>query len=345
MSKSCSIEDLPYIPPMADIDNEFIEEYSVHIASEADSNTNDTDLDVDIAPSTPNSISHTNPPAVLFEIKGYELNQDGQILMDNQDERSVGEVLNSNEDNKQSIKPKRLIEDAEPDPINYDNAHWKRYNKIKQNKDLFTPVSSAIGCKLRTFQCFSFLGCLFAIVAVLTDSLTVVTGQHAFVDGYSDSIICGWSSMYVIQYDDAIGVSETTMRYDANECENAAGAHVCDELFAHGIIWILCAMLSIVGIFTSLVLFCCVLPMKPQRFKDCKSFSSLVLVLTIVFEVIGVISWVSDDYCSDKEFINSFYDKQIEAIHTGSSIDVMVGSMLCSLVCVSLNLCVYIPKL
>ena len=320
-----------YIPPMVEA-NDMIE-------SNEKLKYIDDDCKSKESSSSPSAayIEPTEP--VLFQIKDYQLNEEGiPIIAKNKkvNEGIIGEILIDNKEEYKAIKHDE-IEDAEPDPINYDKDHWKQYdqngNKRKRN---------IISCRLRIFQCFNFLSCLLSIVALLTDNLTIITGQHQY-GYYNDTIICGWNNIHIIQYDVTIGITQNVIKYNDDiicNQNNNNNHHICHNLWIHGLIWLILSVVSVVIIFTILVLFCCIFPLKTERFKHYKTTSGIFIGLNILFQVIAVIIWVSNDYCYDHNFIETFYDKHIESITNGSSIDVMIGSMLCGLICTSLIICV-----
>ena len=354
---SCDDSEVPYIPPMNNTNDNECDTDDNALALEPGSQ----DIGIDdaelISANSPNSKVNESPSAaysepsepVLFQIKEYELNEEGIPILSNieqnqsqkdihnnkMNEEVIGEILIDNNEEDKCIK-RVQIEDAEPDPINYDENHWKQYD---ENRRINNGIGFIIGCRLRVFQCFSFFSCLLSIVALLTDNLTEITGQHQY-GYYNDTIICGWNSIHMIEYDVSIGITQTVIQYDDKTICNQNGNHqICQNLWIRGLIWLISNIIAIVVIFTVLVLFCCVFPLKPIRFEDHKRASGLFMVLNVIFQVIAVIIWVSNDYCYDQQFIRTFYDKHIESILIGTSIDVMIGSMLCGLICILLIVC------
>lgn len=289
------------------------------------------------------NISANSPSAVLFEIKHYELNEEGvpifnEIHSDADDKSIVGEALSNVMGTKQSVKHQR-VEDAEPDPINYDIDQWEQYNALKQKYKKSLSESHIIGCRLRCFQCFSFLACLTSIIAILTDDLTAITGQRAY-GYYSDSIVCGWNALHIIEYDDSLGITERSIPYDHCSDED----DICNNLNVDGLVWMVLSTMAAFTIFGIVLLFCCVFPLNPRRYYDYKLSSAALLIMAILFEVIAVIVWVSGDYCSETEFIRQFYNKEIRAINSGPSIDVIVCSMLCCLLCIAVIISLHFQK-
>ena len=285
----------------------------------------------------------TEPNPVIFQIHDYQLNEEGIPIVLNAAEKEaqhnvennkIGEILNENQEENKNLNQIEIIEDAEPDPINYDENHWKQYD----------PNSNMIGCRLRIFQCFSFLSCLLSAVALLTDNLTIITGPYQY-GHYNDSIICGWNAIHMVQYDASIGITQSTIKYnDETVCNQNSDNHsICRNLMIHGLIWLLLSIIAIIIIFIILLLFCCVC-IETARFENHKTLSGLFIVLNILFQVIAVIVWVSNDYCYDENFIRTFYDKHIESVTNGTSIDIVIGSMLCALICSCLIVCIHLQK-
>ena len=277
-----------------------------------------------------------SPEAVVFQIKEYSLNEQGiPIVSHGANQEDAGEVLNTP---KSALRQR--LQDAEPDPINYDPQRWRQYNQIRQKRaELADQDSSYDGCKLRTVQCLSFLCFLLSSVALLTDDLTSITGAYQY-GYYSDEITCGWNAVHLIQYDVSAGITETSIKY--TDCED--DDHLCHNVMVHGMVWSSLSVLAIVTALAVMLLFCCVFPLKPKQFEGYRAFSVTLLIFHIVFLIVAVVIWVSDDYCSDRAFLRNFYDKQIVSIDTGISIDVTIASMLCSLLCISWITCIKIQN-
>lgn len=305
-----------------------------------------------IIANTPNSKSNEASPSaiyvepsepVLFQIKDYEQNEEGIPIIPNIERKEIigeKEILISKKEKYKGVQDEE-IEDAEPDPVNYDEQHWKQYDhRNGRRRNSVNSSSNVINCRLRLFQCFSFLSCLLSIVALLTDNLTTITGQHQY-GYYNDTIVCGWNEIHMIEYDVTIGITQSVIKYnDDIICNQNNNHHICHNLKINGLIWIILSIVSVVIIFVILLAFCCVFPLKPDSFDSHKTTSGLFIGFYIFVQVIAVIIWVSNDFCYDQDFIQTFYNKHIESITNGSSIDVMIGSMLCGLFCTVLIVCV-----
>ena len=284
---------------------------------------------------------HNSPTADLFQIKSYQLDEEGIPILHEAVEISTGEHLNLMTDQKRSSP----LQDAEPDELNYDEMYWRQYQRMRQMQQSSDQEKHFIGCKLRVFQCLSFMGCLLSIVALLTDELTSITGEYEY-GIYSDSIVCGWDAIHILEYETGNGLTESVIEYesyqangDQSDPDSDGLAHIYRNLETRGMLWSSMSVVGIICCFGVLLIFCCVIPLRPRGFGDQRNCAVSLLILHIVFGVLAVVSWVSKDFCSDEEFIKGFYDRKLVAINTGPSIDVQIASMLASLICITWVVC------
>ena len=303
---------IPYIPPMSDIDQGDIDDGDV-----------DDGIISEMSPKFGSSPSAVSISAVLFEIKDYESNQEGVPIISNDNKQDIENIMNNAIigetliKNKNKYNHKRIEQqDAEPDPINYDENHWNDYRN-NNNKNDNNEMTNKIGCKLRVFQCLCFLSFLLGIIGLLTDNLITVTGEYQY-ENYNDTIICGWNGIHLIEYDLSLGIIKTNISYK--------NYSICHKLLIDGWIWLILIIISIITLFIIFISF---------LFNKYKTiyYRLFFLVLNIIFQVIAVIVWLTNNNCNDKTFINNFYDKNIESIKIGLSIDIIIASMICVFVC------------